>query len=368
MSDIIYIDNKPIPRVNDRKRYFLNVLTILYGPSGSGKSSIIMHILNTIRDVVPMGLVCCPTNASNGDYDKVIPSECIYEDLTAELMKKIFIRQSNVLAMYRMVRSLDMLRPLFDLVADAASISKIQKLDKLIGSSISKVHSTYEPDEIESVIEDLQSRYQKKVVKIMRACIKENLATLSAMNLTEMQNSIINNLEINPNILLIVDDCAASIKEWRDLEETKQLFFQGRHFKVTTILTMQNEAILPPALRSNAHISIFTTKKIVTTYFLKASSGASPEERKWIEKIAAIIFAASDDNNRPNYKKLVVFGNIIDTESKIQYLIGNPRKKRFGSCATWEMCNRMRREAPNAITKNSFTKMFGLSQKPQISE
>lgn len=368
MSGIIYVDNKPVPRVDDDRKYFLNVLTILYGPSGSGKSSIIMHILNTIRDVVPMGIVCCPTNASNGDYDKIIPAECIYDDLTADLMKKIFIRQSNVLAMYNMVRDIEIIKPLFKLISDDVATAKISKLDKLIRDSINKVKSIYDQDEVESVIEDLQTRYQKKVVKIMRACIKDNRHILAGMELTEMQKSILNNLEINPNILLIIDDCAASIKEWRDLEETKQLFFQGRHFKVTTILTMQNESIIPVPLRSNAHISIFTTKKIVTTYFLKASSGAGPEERKWIEKIATVIFAPSDDNNRPNYKKLVVFGNIIATEDKLQYMIATPRRKRFGSSATWEMCNRMRREMPNAITKNSFTKMFNLKPTPQIAD
>lgn len=367
MSDLIYIDNKPIPRVDDSRKYFLNVLTILFGPSGSGKSSLIMHILNTVRDVIPMGIVCCPTAASNGDYDKIIPSECIYDDLTADLMKKIFVRQSNVLAMYSMVRDINTLRPLFNLVADAASSDKIQKLDKLIRNSITKVRDAYDPDEIESVIEDLQSRYQKKVVKIMRACIKDNCQALSGMNLSEVQKSILNNLEINPNLLLIIDDCAASIKEWRDLEETKKLFFQGRHFKVTTIISFQNESILPVPLRSNAHISIFTTKKIATTYFLKASSGVSPDERKWIEKIAAIIFAIGDDS-RANHKKLVVFSNIIATEAKIQYIIGIPKRKRFGSIATWEMCNRMRRETPNVLTKNSFTKMFGLKQRPQMDE
>lgn len=365
MSDLIYIDNKPIPKVDDSKKYFLNVLTILFGPSGSGKSSLIMHILNTIRDVVPVGMVCCPTNATNGDYNNIIPAECIYDDLTADLMKKIFIRQSNVLAMYGMVRSIEILKPLFELIADTASSNKISQLDKLIRTSIGKVKSTYDPDEIESVVEDLESRYQKKVVKIMRNCIKENKYRLSTMQLTDMQRSILANLEINPNLLLIVDDCAASIKEWRDLEETKQLFFQGRHFKVTTILTMQNESIIPVPLRSNAHISIFTTKKIATTYFTKASSGASSEERKRIEKISSIVFASSDDS-KPNYKKLVMFGNIVNTEDKIQYIIAKPKRKKFGSTATWELCNRVRRETPNVITKNSFTKMFNLKPVAQL--
>ncbi len=366
MSDLIYIENKPIPRVDDSKKYFLNRLTILYGTSGTGKSSLIKHILNTIRDVVPIGFVCCPTNATNGDYDRIIPTECVYDDLTADLMKRIFTRQSNILAMYDMVRKIENLKPLYRLIADAHSNEKIKKLDKLLSKSIAQVEASYDTDDIASTIEDLQERHRKKVVRIMRSCIKDNISTIVNYNLSDMQKVIISNLEINPNILLIVDDCAASIKEWRDLTETKQLFFQGRHFKVTTVLTMQNESIIPVPLRTNAHVSIFTTEKITNTYFQKASSGVSPEERKRISKIAAVIFAASDDNNRPNYKKLVVFGAVINTEDKIQYIIGDNKKKRFGSNAVWDMCDKVKRELPCAITCNSFSKMFNLKTQPQL--
>ncbi len=366
MTDAIYIDNRPVPRVDDRKRYFLNVLTILFGPSGSGKSALITHILNTINDVVPVGIACCPTAADNGDYNKVIPTECIYDDLTADLMKKIFIRQSNVITMYNMAHNVDILRPLFKMVATDPIESKINKLDQLSRDGIAKVRATYTPDEIESALEELQVRYHKKAVRIMRACIREHSQALSAMPLNDMQKSVLNHFEINPNLLLIVDDCAASIREWKDLDETKKLFFQGRHFKVTTILTMQNESIIPVPLRSNAHVSIFTTKKIATTYFQKASSGASTEERKRIERVATVLFAPSDDQSRPNYKKLVMFGTLVATEEKIQYMIANPKRKRFGSSATWEMCNRMRRSLPNSITKSSFTKMFNLKPAPQL--
>jgi hypothetical protein len=366
MGDNIYIDNKPICKVDDSKKYFLNVLTILYGPTGSGKSSIILHILNTLRDVVPMGFICSPTNANNGDYNKIMPPQCIYDDLTADLMKKLFIRQTDCIAMYKMVRDITSLKPIFKLIADNNSLIKIQKLDKIIKDSTSKVRSTYDDDEIDSVLEELQTRYEKKVVNIMRNCIRDNKHKLQRIALSDIQKSLLDNFEINPNLLLIIDDCAASIKEWKDLVETKKLFFQGRHYKITTILTMQNESIIPVPLRSNAHISIFTTKKITTTFFLKASSGASPEERKRIEKIAAHIFAASDNNSRPNYKKLIVFGNIIATEDKIQYMIANPKRKRFGSNPYWKFCDNIKRETPNAITKNSFTKMFNLKQVAQL--
>ncbi len=366
MSDLIYIENRPIPRVDDSQRHFLNRLTILYGTSGTGKSSLIKHILNTLRDVVPIGFVCCPTNTTNGDYDRIIPTECVYDDLTADLMKRIFVRQSNVLAMYDMVRKIENLRPLYELVADHQSSEKIKKLNALLSNGINQVRSTYDSDEIESMIEDLRERHRRKIVRIMRSCIKDNLSTIANHDLSAMQKVIIANLEINPNLLLVIDDCAASIKEWRDLTETKQLFFQGRHFKVTTVLTMQTESIIPPALRTNAHVSIFTTEKITNSYFLKATSGVSPEERKRISKIAAVIFGSRDDSNRPNYKKLVVFGAVISTEDKIQYIISDNKKKRFGSNAVWELCDKVKREMPCAITCNSFSKMFNLKTQPQL--
>ena len=135
-----------------------------------------------------------------------------------------------------------------------------------------------------------------------------------------------------PNSIL---DCAASIREWRDLTETKQLFFQGRHFKMTTILSIQNEACLTPALRNNAHISLFTTEAIVNTFINKASSGYSSDDKKLISRIAATIFSASEDRSRPNYKKLVVFSQLIQSDSRVLYMIANPKKKRFGSAALW---------------------------------
>lgn len=367
MTEVIYIDNKPIPRVDDSNRYFLNHLTVLYGPSGTGKSSLIKHILNTLRDVIPVGIVCCPTNATNGDYDRIIPPECIYDDLSANLMKRIFTRQSNILAMYDMVRDIDNLHSLYRMVADDQSSEKIRRLDLLLSKSIAQVKSTFDTDEVESTVNDLKERHKKKVVRIMRSCIKDNLTFINNQNLDGMQKVIVTNLEINPNILLLIDDCAASIKEWRDLTETKQLFYQGRHYKVTTVLTVQHEAILPPLLRTNAHISIFTTQEIVNTFLKRDSSGMSPERRRQMIKIASTIFAPREDG-RPNYKKLVFFSALINTENKIQYIISDNKKKKFGSSAYWEICDQVKRESTHAVTGTSFSKMFNLRQQPLLPE
>ncbi len=63
----------PIPRLNDSKNLFHNRLTLIIGPSGSGKSALTQHILNTLRNTIPLVIVACPTAVMNGDYVGVVP-------------------------------------------------------------------------------------------------------------------------------------------------------------------------------------------------------------------------------------------------------------------------------------------------------
>lgn len=366
MSNNIFVDGIVVPKVNFDDRHFLNRLTILYGPSGSGKSALITTILNSLRDYIPLIIVCNPTNAQNGDYRGIAPDESIYDDLTADLMKRIFQRQTNVMAMYNLVRDPEHIRPLFLKIADHDARVKVNKVDAIFQKGCADIKNTYEDDEVDSAIEELTLRYNKKIVKIMRSNIIANLRKLQSRDLTDMQKTIITNFSIVPEILLLIDDCAASIKEWKDLEETKKLFFQGRHLRTTTLLTLQNESILPPPLRTNAHISIFTTQQIVNTFISKASSGIPPDQRKKISKIAAAIFAPSEDRSRPNYKKLVIFGQIISTPHKVQWIQGSPKKKRFGSAALWTMCENVKRDTSFTVNSNSFSKMFSMKAVPSL--
>ena len=184
-----------------------------------------------------------------------------------------------------------------------------------------------------------------------------------------LMNPVVNipfNFNINPSIIFIIDDCMASVKEWGGLEETKKLFFQGRHYHVSTFILTQSETLLPPQLRSNAHISIFTTETIANTYINKASSGFSSDEKKKIAKIAQTIFSSSQDKNRPNYKKLVIFGPIVKATHNIQYIIGSPKKKRFGSAALWAFCDAVKKDSSRITNNNTFNKMFALKPSPVL--
>lgn len=355
----IYCNGIPVPKVDDSKHYFHNRLTCIYGGSGTGKSALTQHILNSLKDIIPLVIVACPTASMNGDYNNIVPDQCIYDDMTKPLIQKIFQRQQNVVTMYQMVHDHKELSSLFYKVADELLRAKVAHLSDIYKRGCNEIKSKMSEDDIESTIDNLTSKYHKKLVKIMRNCINDNLVRLNQLPLTEIQQSMIANFNLNPSLLLIVDDCMASVKEWGALEETKKLFYQGRHYHISSIILVQAVTLLPTQFRINAHINIFTTESVTNSYINKAAAGISVEERKNTSKIAAIIFAGSNDKSKPNYRKLVIFGAIIKSEHKIQYIIGSPRKKRFGSAALWAMCQELQHNSSTSLN-NSFNKMFCL--------
>ena len=55
---------------------------------------------------------------------------------------------------------------------------------------------------------------------------------------------------VDPRAFVILDDCLADAKEWINDENIKWVFMNGRHAKVTFILTLQYCMGIPPSLRT----------------------------------------------------------------------------------------------------------------------
>lgn len=366
MDTTIYSKGLPIPRLNDSKHFFHNRLTLIIGPSGSGKSALTQHILNSLRDVIPLIMVACPTAALNGDYNGVAPEQCIYDDLTKTLIQKIFQRQQGVVEMHQLVNDAKHLKSIFKMVATDEYKEKLNKLDSIYIKGCRDVKTKLDESEVDATLTALKETYEKKCVKHMRKCINENIDSINISSLSEIQQSIVKNFNINPSLVLIVDDCMATVKEWSQLSETKKLFFQGRHYHLTTIMLCQNTTLLSPQFRTNAHITIFTTGPSAIPYFKKDTSGFSPDERKELTQKAVTIFTPSNNEKKPNYKKMVLMGDIIKTDYKVQYIIGTPKKKRFGSSAMWRLCDVVKKDNEGSSSM-TFNKMFSIKPKQQLS-
>src|SRR4029078_13517288 len=86
--------------------------------------------------------------------------------------------------------------------------------------------------------------------------------------LFKRQQKAINERWKDPRVFLLFDDCLSDAKNWAKDERIKEIFFNGRWFKMLFILTMQAPMGIPPELRTN----------IDYTFILK-NNNASDRER-----------------------------------------------------------------------------------------
>ena len=57
--------------------------------------------------------------------------------------------------------------------------------------------------------------------------------------------------EIDPRITFVMDDCMAESHLWLKDENIREIMCQGRHYKITYILTLQYSLGIPPDIRNN---------------------------------------------------------------------------------------------------------------------
>jgi hypothetical protein len=57
--------------------------------------------------------------------------------------------------------------------------------------------------------------------------------------------------KINPRMALLMDDCLGDASSWKNDPPVEEMLFNGRHYKITYILTMQDPKGVPPKIRGN---------------------------------------------------------------------------------------------------------------------
>ncbi len=353
MSDTsIYTDtNEEIPIFNKHYSYFLNKSIILYGSSGSGKSMIMRDILYILKDHIPNVLVIAPTNHLNKSFDDIIPSQLIFPDVTEELIQNIFKRQKAVVKLYNMVNDLNKLEHIYNKIAQ---IQDNQIKYKLI-NSYSIIKSKYEKNkdlhivekkiklkELEELHKKSLMEFYKKVINRYRNQIINNKNIQLKFDETEF--NIIKCININPNFLLILDDCAYNANIWSKYIEIKEIFMNGRHHKITFMISFQDDKLLDSGLRKNAFINIFTTEIVCNAYFQRSANNFTKQEKNKLTKLSNCIFNDPKLKEK-NYKKLVY---IKDKNPNVYFILADYVENfKFGSEFLHNLCDKVKRKNDN---------------------
>lgn len=336
---------------------FLRRTTICYGPSETGKSIIIRWIMNILSPYIPQIIVICPTNSSNLGYTKCVPKNCIFTDIKPDIFRSIWKRQECATALYNKVNDPTILR---NLCAKANNftinnhIKKIEenqreKLDLIDRSSILNFAQKMEQSDT------IKNSANKQLIKLYKAAIGKCKYT----NLTKDEEISVKFLNFNPNLLLIMDDCQAQIAEWIKDPTICELFYQGRHNYVSTIMSMQSDTGKPglaPGIRNSVFNSIFTDPNVAMRFFQNKENGFDLQTKKDASKIISEIFK-SNTNGIDNFKRLVY--SRLDKVAKLRYLIAdeNPNLK-FGCASLWDYCDKIPKNETD--DDNKFKSMFNI--------
>jgi energy-coupling factor transporter ATP-binding protein EcfA2 len=356
-TSLIADDGVEIPMFDKTYKSFLNKSIILYGSSGSGKSMIMRDLLYILKDYIPNVIVIAPTNNLNHSYDGIIPSQLIFNEVTEDLIKNIFNRQKGVVNIYNMINNLTKLENIYAKIAksdDYIIRTKIENGYTNIKNKYDKNHSIHISEkkiklqELDSLHKEKMKEFYKKVINKYRNQINSNIGHYKKI-LDDIELKIINFININPSMLLIIDDAAVSANIWCKYQEIKELFMNGRHWKMTFMISFQDDKLLDSSLRKNAFINIFTTETICNAYFNRTANNFTPQEKKKMAKIANFIFNDPKLKEK-NYKKMV---HIKDKVPSVYYTIADYIDDfKFGSSHLHDLCNKVKKNSE--MTDNEF--------------
>jgi hypothetical protein len=306
-KSIILQDNTRLKWFIKSHLNYLNKTTIIYGRTNSGKSTIIEEIMYLCKDYIPTVFVIAPTNASNNAYTNKIPDQLIKKEIEVEWLEKLLKRQKNSAGAYIKANKIELLKQIFDKISDTRMNNIEKSIIKRAHESIIYIDKS-DMEFIHKKSQRTQILKQRDIMlrKLYKNCIRIHKVQLeNDDSLTKTEKCVLSFLDFNPNVLLILDDCASKFKQlYKKSTAIKEIFYEGRHYFFTTIISSQDDKEIDSELRKNTSVSIFTTAQAATSNFERLSNGYPKQDRIKAKLCIDSVFS-QDDNTPHHYQKLV---------------------------------------------------------------
>jgi hypothetical protein len=320
--------------------------TVIYGETGTGKSTIIVDILHSLSEHVDQIVVFSPTDNMNKTYGNgLVPLPCIHYTITADKLQAVYDRQEALVATWSRANNIKTIDALFGRIPNANEIGQIVREIKNKFDNIKNQISDI--DEQRTRLSDLSDECNRIITNIKKKCITDHRSSISMMDLSSDEKFSLKYINLNPKLVLIFDDCTPELKAMSKKSAVFQKFFcQGRHLQTTVIIACHTDVCLPPDIKKNVFVSMFTSPKCATATFERASGNLTKED-----KIAAR--NAVSEAFMEKYGKLVC----IRDGPMYKYCAHVHKDFKFGSKYIWELC-RMIENDGQSIANNRFIGLF----------
>lgn len=337
----IYVnDNLFLPCFDFNKNSLLNKSIVLYGSRGSGKSIICKDIMYNLSDNIPTVIVFNTTENSNGFFSKIVSKPFIYDKVDLKVLDDIWKRQEYITEIYKKINNVEILTEIIDII-DIPNAKKaleiIEEKKELHLNDINKKIKSdsqfiFELNKIKEKYNEIIIYTLKQIINYIKRSIRDK--KISKHSLSKEQLDIINFVNINPNILLIFDDCAAELKKHNRSDVLRKIFYNGRHCNITYLLTCQDELDLDSSLRRNANITILCDSNCCTGYFERISNSFPKKIKNLIREVSEIVYSEDHKNTKILYNK--------DDGTKLFWYLANIHDEFiFGSKYTLEYANKI---------------------------
>ncbi len=331
-SKTIYTnEGDPIPWMPKDVNNHLDKTTLIFGGTGSGKTTIIDEILYLLKDYVPNFFVIAPRTSDAAYRRKLLP-RCIKEDITKEKLVKLWERQYYVTQLYNVANDINILESLFKLAPDRESTVMLEAIKHRTKNMVRIIESSPNLDNGQKItqksnIEDLQI---KKFKTIYRDVIRKNTETLMRNpQLTSQQKIALEYLDINPRLCLVIDDSSEKFQVWMkffkkgEVNPVESIFYKNRWNFLTLVFAAHDDKLVNTEFRKNARITIYTNSQALVTSINRSGNGFTPKERKEAMRFATKIFGDEDNKSSKSIKTHLKLCYIREDPHPFQYTMAN---------------------------------------------
>lgn len=291
------------------KSLYLDKTTLLFGPSFTGKTTIIEEILYMVKDDIPNYIVIASENSKKA-YQNKLPARCIKKDLSKAKLQQIWDRQFFTTQLYNTANDINVLESLFNKRPDRESVVLLTALKKRATECINIIEASQnfnfaQKKSQKTAVEELRL---KRVKELYKSTIRKNQAFLEMQKLTPHEKVALEYLDLNPRLMIIIDDCTDKFSMWMkffkksEVNPFNSIFYQGRHNYITFVFAAHDDKPVETELRKNSRVTMFTNTQAAVTAFGRTSNSYSKDEKKIAEKIMSKIFDGEESPIKTHQK------------------------------------------------------------------
>ncbi len=259
-----------VKKFDFNSKFFLKSSILLYGPSKSGKTTMIRNILYSLRNDIKNILVFSTTAKMDIMYTSIMNPKFIHENISDDA--QTYKKDKDLISAAKVIKNiLDIQKKILDEEKKYVNTNSILKLylktNKKNNEKLIKLYEKKEKCKDECKLKEIL----EKIITLMKYEIKSFDFSKSKLNEDELKS--VNFIKEGTNLLLLFDDYGHEMRALTSLPIFKRLFYQNRHFNITLIVSSQDDTNICADCRKNGMINIYTTLHTAGTVLSRPTSG-----------------------------------------------------------------------------------------------